>query len=309
MIAPNYRAQVDLLLHVMPHVAKEDCFALKGGTAINMFVWDMPRLSVDIDLTYLPFGERETAMQNIAEALQRIKERIEATIPNCRARLVPQSDGQEAKLTCQIPGAQIKIEVNTTMRGHLFPPQEMDITDAVEEEFGRFATMSVLAKAELFGGKLCAALDRQHPRDLFDVSQLYAQGGLSDDIRQGFIIGLLSSPRPIHEMIRPNLMDHRRTFETQFAGMTETPFSYEDFEATRERLIADIRAGFTEDQKRFLLSFKNAEPDWKLFPHERLKDLPAVQWKLRNIQTLKSRNPTKHTEQVKRLQGCLVKSI
>lgn len=305
MIAPHYRAQVDLLLQVMPHVAKEDCFALKGGTAINMFVWNMPRLSVDIDLTYLPFDERATAMRNIAEALQRIKERIEATIPNCRAQLVPQSDGQEAKLTCQIPGAQIKIEVNTTMRGRVFPPQEMDIADAVEEEFGRFASIPVLAKAELFGGKLCAALDRQHPRDLFDVSQLYAEGGVTEDIRQGFIIGLLSSPRPIHEMIRPNLLDQRQTFETQFSGMTETPFSYADFETTRQRLIADIHAGLSKDQKCFLLSFKNAEPDWSLFPHERLKNLPAILWKLRNIKALKTKNPKKHAAQLKKLEDRL----
>ncbi|MEZ5691662.1 MAG: nucleotidyl transferase AbiEii/AbiGii toxin family protein [Rickettsiales bacterium] len=302
MIAENYRAQVDLLLQVMPHVAKEGCFALKGGTAINMFVWDMPRLSVDIDLTYLPFDDRTTAMRNITEALQRIKERVESTVLNCRARLVPQSDGQEAKLTCQIPSAQIKIEVNTTMRGHLFPAQEMDVADAVENEFGRFISMSVLSKAELFGGKLCAALDRQHPRDLFDISRLYEESGITDYIRQGFIMGLLSSPRPIHEMIRPNLLDQRQTFETQFAGMTEVPFTYVDFEATRERFIADLNNGFTDTHKQFLLSFKNAEPDWSLFPHEKLKDLPAVQWKLQNIETLKSKNPAKHAEQLKALE-------
>jgi len=302
MIAENYRAQVDLLLQVMPHVAKEECFALKGGTAINMFVWDMPRLSVDIDLTYLPFDDRATAMQNIAEALQRIKERIERVIPNCKARLVPQSDGQEAKLTCQIPGAQIKIEVNTTMRGHLFPTQEMDVADAVEEAFGRFVSMKLVSKAELFGGKICAALDRQHPRDLFDISRLYEEDGLTDDIHHGFIMGLLSSPRPIHEMIRPNLLDQRQTFDTQFVGMTEEPFTYADFEVTRERLITDINTGFTDDNRRFLLSFKNAEPDWDLFPHNKLKNLPAVQWKLRNIEILKARNPAKHKEQLKALE-------
>ena len=305
MITPNYRAQVDLLLQVMPHVAKESCFALKGGTAMNMFVWNMPRLSVDIDLTYLPFDDRTTAMRNIAEGLQRIKERIERAIPNCTARLVPQSDGQEAKLTCQIAGAQIKIEVNTTMRGHLFPVQHMDIASAVEQEFGRFVAMNVVSRAELFGGKLCAALDRQHPRDLFDVSQLYADGGITADIRQGFIMALLSSPRPIHEMIYPNLLDQRKTFETQFAGMTQVPFTYTDFEATRNRLIADINAGFTDDDKRFLLSFKNAEPDWQLFPHDTLKDLPAMQWKLSNIQQLKAKNSSKHSEQLTKLKDRL----
>jgi Nucleotidyl transferase AbiEii toxin, Type IV TA system len=118
MIAPLYRAQADLLLQVLPHVAKEDCFALKGGTAINLFVRQMPRLSVDIDLTYLPFDDRTTAMAGIAEALQRVKTRVEATIAGSKLALIPQSDGPEAKLVCQVPGAQIKIEVNTTIRGH-----------------------------------------------------------------------------------------------------------------------------------------------------------------------------------------------
>jgi predicted nucleotidyltransferase component of viral defense system len=301
-ISPAYRAQVDLLLQVMPHVAKEDCFALKGGTAINMFVWNMPRLSVDIDLTYLPFDDRNTAMENIAQALHRIKGRIDAAIPGCKTAIAPQSDGQEAKLTCQLQGAQIKIEVNTTIRGHLFAPQDMDVADAVEEAFGRFVSMRVVAPAELFGGKICAALDRQHPRDLFDIHRLFAGDGLTDDIRQGFLAYLLASNRPIHEMIRPNFLDQRRAFETQFAGMTQEPFSYEDFEAARERLVQELHAGFTDTDRHFLLSFKSGEPDWSLFPHERLKDLPAVQWKLSNIQTLKSRNPAKHAEQLKALE-------
>ena len=119
---------------------------------------------------------------------------------------------------------------------------------------------------------------------------------------QGFIIGLLSSPRPIHEMIRPNFLDQRRVFETQFAGMSETPFSYEDFETTRERLVTEINAGFTDADRAFLLNFKNAEPDWSLFPHEKIKALPAVNWKLTNIEKLKANNPDKHTEQLMALE-------
>lgn len=305
MMTQSYRAQVDLLLQMLPHVAKESCFALKGGTAINMFVWDMPRLSVDIDLTYLPFDNRETALENIAQALRRIKERIEAVLPSCTARIVGQSDGQEAKLICQMPGAQIKIEVNTVMRGHVFAPQVMDIADAVEDEFSRFVSMNVLASAELFGGKICAALDRQHPRDLFDIRQLYEQGNLSDDIRQGFLIGLLSSPRPLHEMLRPHLLDQRHVFETQFAGMTQKPFTYADFEATREQLVTDIHEHFSERDKQLLIGFKNGEPDWNLFPVDNVRKLPAVQWKLSNIQKLKTHNPSKHAEQMEQLSKAL----
>jgi predicted nucleotidyltransferase component of viral defense system len=183
MIAPMYRKQVDLLLLVLPHVAKEPALALKGGTAINLFVRDMPRLSVDIDLTYLPFDNRIVALENISKALGRIQDRLESTLPGIRATINPQSDGHEAKLFCQLKGVGIKIEVNTTMRGHIRSPRLMQLTDGVQNEFGKFASIHVVSHAELFGGKICAALDRQHPRDLFDIHHLLKNEGLTEEIR------------------------------------------------------------------------------------------------------------------------------
>lgn len=301
-ISGTYRAQVDLLLQVLPHVAKEESFGLKGGTAINLFVRDMPRLSVDIDLTWLPFDGRAAALSGITDALRRVKARVEDANPACRVALVPQSDGQEAKLTCQTQAAQIKVEVNTTIRGHLLPPRIVDISDMVETEFGRFVSVNVVSHAELFGGKICAALDRQHPRDLFDVYHMLENEGLTDEIRMGFMASLLSHGRPIHEMIRPNFQDQRQAFETQFAGMAFTPFSYADFEATRERLVGEINSAWTDNDRAFLLSFKRGKPDWTLFPLENLQRLPAVQWKLQNIQKLMMQNPDKHAEQLKALE-------
>lgn len=306
MISDTYRAQVDLLLQVLPLVAKEESFALKGGTAINLFVRDMPRLSVDIDLTWLGLEDRTTALAGITEALHRIKSRVENTISNCRATIVPQSDGQEAKLTCQTPKAQIKIEVNTTIRGSLLPSRQMDVCGEVEDQFGRFVSVGVVSQAELFGGKICAALDRQHPRDLFDVRLMLDNEGLTDEIRMGVIAGLLSHSRPIHEMIAPNFLDQRQVFENQFEGMAFIPFTYEDFEATREQLVQEISEGLTDTEREFLLSFKRGEPDWSLFPLENLGLMPAVQWKLLNIQKLKAQNPEKHAEQFKKLETGLM---
>lgn len=305
MISASYRAQVDLLLQVLPHVAKEESFALKGGTAINLFVRDMPRLSVDIDLTWLPFDDRPTALAGITEALRQLKERVEAAIPACKVTLVPQSDGQEAKLTCQTQNAQIKVEVNTIIRGSLMPPRMMDVSEKVEDEFGRFMAVNVVSHAELFGGKICAALDRQHPRDLFDVHHMLVNEGLTEEIRMGFMASLLSHSRPIHEMIWPNFQDQKQAFETQFSGMAFTPFSYADFEATRERLVQEINQGWTDIDRTFLLSFKQGKPDWSLFPLENLSRMPAVQWKLMNIQKLIKQNPNKHAEQLKALEDRL----
>lgn len=302
MISESYRAQVDLLLQVLPHVGKEDSFALKGGTAINLFVRDMPRLSVDIDLSWLPFDDRTSALSGITDALRRVKERVENAIPNAKVALVPQSDGQEAKLTCQTQNAQIKVEVNTTIRGHLLLPRMMDVSETVEDQFGRFMAVNVVSHAELFGGKICAALDRQHPRDLFDVHHMLENEGLTGDIRMGFMAALLSHSRPIHEMIRPNFQDQRQVFETQFAGMAFTPFTYTDFENTREQLVQEINQSWTDNDRAFLIGFKKGDPDWSLFPLENLSRMPAVQWKLLNIQKLIKQNPDKHAEQLKVLE-------
>ena len=218
---------------------------------------------------------------------------------------MPQNDGQEAKLTCQTQNAQIKVEVNTTIRGTLLPPRTMDIVDKVEDDFGRFVSVNVVSNAELFGGKICAALDRQHPRDLFDIHHMMQNEGLTDEIRMGFIAMLLSHGRPIHEIIRPNFQNQEQIFEAQFEGMSFAPFSYADYEGTREKLVQDINSGWTDNDRDFLLSFKRGEPDWSLYPHENLQNMPAVKWKLLNIQKLIKQNSDKHMEQLKALEDRL----
>jgi len=305
MISAVYRAQVDLLLQVLPHVATEACFALKGGTAINLFVRDLPRLSVDIDLTYLPFHNRDQALAEITESLGRIKNRIEKALPAVRVTPVQQSDGQHAKLSCQSPSAQIKIEVNTTLRGTIAPGRLMQVSESVQEEFGKFAAINVVSHAELFGGKICAALDRQHPRDLFDIYYLLENEGLSDDLRLGFITCLISSPRPINEMLNPRLQDQESAYQSQFAGMTMLPFSYGDYLSTRERLIHEVSTWLSEADRQFLISFKRGNPHWELVALSALRDLPAVQWKLKNIQRLAEKDPTKHAQQLERLEAKL----
>ena len=100
------------MLRVLPYVAEEECFALHGGTAINLFVRNMPRLSVDIDLTYLPIEDRQTTLKNIGDALVRIKKRIEGVLPN--AQILYKSD--VGKLVIRDNREEIKVEVN-----HSFP--------------------------------------------------------------------------------------------------------------------------------------------------------------------------------------------
>jgi len=304
MIDPKYKAQVDLLLQTIPYVAKEEIFALKGGTAINLFVRNMPRLSIDIDLTYLPINDRETALKNISDGLARIKFDLEQSIPRISVTAASR-EGQDVKINCQLPGAQIKIEVNTTTRGSIHPTRLMRVHDSVESSFGRFAAIHVVSMAELYGGKICAALDRQHPRDLFDVRLLLDNEGFIYDIKDGFLVALISHMRPISEVINPIFIDQRHAFETQFTGMANIPFSYDDYERTRLQLVVQVKSKLTNSDRQFLLSFKEANPDWEKLSVKNARELPAVHWKLQNIERLKHDNPRKHKEMASVLEKVL----
>ncbi len=162
----SYARQVKLLMAALPHVAKESCFALKGGTAINLFVQDFPRLSVDIDLAYKSFADRDTDLAAINDALKRITASLNGR-PGITA-IRQENKADEKRIIVNTADAKIKIEVSPVWRGLLLPPAEMPVCERVEMEYG-FTTMSVVSLADLYGGKICAALDRQHPRDLFDV--------------------------------------------------------------------------------------------------------------------------------------------
>lgn len=305
MITPTYRAQVDLLLQVLPYVAKEKIFALKGGTAINLFVREMPRLSVDIDLTYLPLDSRTEALKNIQNGLGRIKSDIENNVQGIRINTVPLNGGTDVKLNCQGRGAQIKIEVNTITRGNVFPTELMQVVDSVQDEFDKFAAINVVSMAELYGGKICAAIDRQHPRDIFDVKLLLENEGFTDTIWAGVKVGLISHYKPISELLFPVLKDQKLAFDNQFAGMTRLEFSYKDYEVTRENLIKTMRKHLTDEDKLFILSFVRGEPDWELFPIHVLKDLPAIKWKLLNINRLKKENAVKYEQMINNLEAII----
>ncbi len=292
----NYKSQVSLLLNILPEVAKEACFALHGGTAINLFVREMPRLSVDIDLTYVPLENRKTSFKNITKALERIKASIANVDPN--AKVIHKRD--EMKLQISKGQAQIKLEVNQAMRGTIAPPLKMMLCEKVQVAYDAFSEIDVVPIGQLYGGKICAALDRQHPRDLFDVKYLLENEGFADEIKKGFLFGLLSSKRPIYEMFAPNLLDQRSAMANQFDGMSDEPFTYEDFETVRNLLVQTIHENLTDTDKKFLLSFENCTPNWSLYDFE---DYPAVQWKLQNLQKLKETNADKHSAQLKKLKS------
>jgi predicted nucleotidyltransferase component of viral defense system len=190
----EYRRQVMLLVRAIPLVAEETCFALKGGTAINFFIRDLPRLSVDIDLTYLEVEDRATSLAHIDAAMRRTAQRIRDGIRGTRAVEAANSENIITKLFVEQDGVRIKIEVTPVLRGCVYDPQWKSVSPAVENQFG-FAEIRVVSFADLYAGKLVAALDRQHPRDLFDVRDLLANERIGEETRKAFIVYILSHNR------------------------------------------------------------------------------------------------------------------
>jgi len=304
MAAESYTRQVRLLVRVLPFVAEEACFALKGGTAINLFYRDLPRLSVDIDLTYLPAKNREESLADIDTALTRIASRIEAALPNTRAPRTSGGADGETRILVRQGGVEVKIETSPVARGVVNEPSRLAVMPAVEDSFG-FAEMSIVAFEDLFGGKIHAALDRQHPRDLYDVKLLYENEGLTESLFRTFLVYAASSPRPLHELLKPTLKALHEPFALEFEGMTRRLVPIEDLVDIRSHLIADLGARFGGPVGRFLLGLHDADPDFGLIGLPHAAELPAVRWKLVNLKRLKRENPAKHAEQRALLEAVL----
>jgi predicted nucleotidyltransferase component of viral defense system len=285
-LAEAYRNQVALLIKMVPLVAAEPAFALKGGTAINLFLRDMPRVSVDIDLTYVPIKNRASSLKEIDAAMKRIAAAIEHGVRGAKVNTsAPKGEKGITKLIVRGDGAQIKIEVTPVLRGCVYEPEVRSVSARVEEEFG-FAEMSVVSFPDLYGGKIVAALDRQHPRDLFDVRDLSAKEGIDDKVRKAFIVYLLSHDRPMAEVLAPQRLDISAEYQRGFEGMVDEPVTLDELLKAREDLIAEIVGRMPEQHKRFLISVKRGETDWALLDLPGAKDLPAVQWKLQNLAKL-----------------------
>lgn len=240
-----YAQKVELLLRLMPIVMEEGVFAVHGGTAINLFLKNLPRYSVDIDLTYTPLADRNQSLEDINLHLKSIKEKAEKAFKGMH--IVPKYD--ICKLLCEYRGKQVKVEVNQTKRGLVGGEAiTMPLSDKAQEEFGLYCEANIVPLTQLYGGKIAAALSRQHPRDLFDVAYMDLPMA---DCREGLIFNLLGSDRPIHESFSPRLIDQRVAMVNQFDGMTDIPFTYEEFEGTRTKLITEVNRLMTDDDKRF----------------------------------------------------------
>ena len=291
-----YRNQVALLIRVMPLVLKIKDFAVHGGTAINLFHRNLNRYSVDIDITYIPIADRVSSLKAINAHLAALKTSIERAVPGIR--IIHKQDVW--KLQCTKDGTTINIEVNGTKRGLLGEAEKKQLCEKAKTEFGMTCYANIVSWPQLYGGKIAAALSRQHPRDLFDCREITEKD--FSEVKAGFMLCLLGSDKPIVESLTPNPINQTEALENQFEGMTDEPFSYEDYEMSRSNLIQVVNRGLDETDKDFLISFELGTPDWNKCCAGDLSQYPSVRWKLQNIQNLKNKNPQKHQEGVDKLE-------
>jgi len=296
--------QADLMLRVLPSLHDEKRFAIKGGTALNFFLLDMPRLSVDIDLTFLPLLPRDESLLSIGKALDELAVRIRRMMPDVSVVPKKAKGGvRTTKLFVRRSNAQIKIEPNEIIRGCVFPCEEHTLVKNAEDLFELSVSVNSLSRPDLYGGKLCATLDRQHPRDFFDIKLLMENEGITDQIRQAFVVYLASHNRPINELLDPTWQDIRQLYENEFNGIAAIDVSYDELIATRGVLLKELVGSLTDRERKFLLSIKRGEPEWDMMDIEELDKLPAIQWKVQNVRRMSKAKHDKDSAKLKKILG------
>ena len=292
---PIYLDTARLLTQVAPLVFVDDTFALKGGTAINLFVRDMPRLSVDLDLVFTDHAPpRDQALARINEAIRQAAERLTKRGFPVHA---PAADAGETKLLVRRGRVEVKIEVNFVLRGTVQPVRRASLTPVARDVLMADLHIPVVSLEDVYGSKLVAAMDRQHPRDLFDVMQLFAHEGITPGIRRAFVVYLASHNRPVHEILFPPLRDIQHDYTHNFTGMTAEPVPLDALLAARERMVRELQQGLDDNERRFLLSLVAGTPDWSLLGIAHLEHLPGIRWKLRNLAQLQKTDARRFAEQ------------
>ncbi len=298
----SFKNQVDLLIDVIEYILPpEEPFVLKGGTAINLFYQNMPRLSVDIDIAFTEFDSREQFLSKLQNYYRKILTKLN------RFREVEfytsyTKDNIPKQLRIIRGNAIVKVDINLVIRGVVHPSHKLKLCNRAEDIFQKSVRVKVASEEDIFAGKFCAALDRQHPRDLFDVKLFLENNQINEKLKKTFLVYLISHNRPIHELLRPNLLDIKELYRKEFSGMCYNEPNFKALLETRENLIESLNSSLETNDKEFLISFKKGMPKWELLGNKAIKEMPAIKWKQFNINKM---NKAKHQQQLSKLYEIL----
>jgi predicted nucleotidyltransferase component of viral defense system len=299
-----YADTVRLLLTVAPEIFRSDIFAMKGGTAINLFVRDMPRLSVDIDVAYTSWETpRDAALKAISDEIGTIAKRLRGM--RLEVKTTSASDIGDSKLLVSNTQVQVKVEINLVFRGTVLPVENRPLSARTAEMFSVELSVPTLAVEELYGSKIVAALDRQHPRDLFDVAQMYQAEGLTERTVECFVTYLAGHNRPMHEVLFATPKDIAQEYQSTFVGMTREPVTLQTLLQARARLFGELPSRISDKQKTFLVGLARAAPDWSLLECKHAKNLPAIRWRIENLEKFRTANAAEFERQAKALEDRL----
>lgn len=184
-------------------------------------------------------------------------------------------------------------------RGTVLPVIQKSLVKQAAEYFRiKSFEVPVLQENELYAGKFIACLDRVTPRDLFDVMNFMESRKINKELLDCFCVYLCGTNRPVHEVLINNGSTNEAEFNEYAAGMLFKKYSWNELKGIKKDLSDTILKSLSDDQKEFLVSFLELKPKWEKLPFGRLDTkLPAVKWKLKNLEYLGITNPKKFDEQ------------
>jgi predicted nucleotidyltransferase component of viral defense system len=234
---------LELLESLRSHPFLTGRIALKGGTALNLFVFDAPRLSVDVDLNYIGAADRETMLAGrpkVEQAVRAVCGRL-----GIRVRRVPtEHAGGKWRLSYVGAGGRsgtLELDVNFLMRTPLWPPVLAD-----SRHIGSFIATRVLVLDvhELAAGKLAALFSRSAGRDLFDVRSLLREVELDRErLRLGFVIYGGACRRDWRDVTLDDIPVDLRDMEQQLLPVLRTDLAprLSEVRSGSEDLVAECR--------------------------------------------------------------------
>ena len=301
----RFYAQARLAAEILPYVTHPDVFVLKGGTHINLFCRDLPRLSVDIDLVFTgPGGSSDKATKEILRThMKALKARLSDVKPGGYKSTL-RADAK-AKVTVKRDGIRVKTEASPIGVGTYYRPVQLHPQPRAQEILGIREPVWGVTEEEAYAGKMCAALYRQMPRDIFDIMMLYEHGGISDDLFKTFAVYVACNSAHPRKLLCPAAKLLNAAHTMTFAGMSEVEVPVSHLIHVRNQLLADVRKRMDRSLVNMLLSLHDAEPDFGLIDRPSAERMHAIQRKVQNLRHFRETNPEAHAAQRAEIEGLL----